>query len=111
MLAGAGAVLGIPLRLFQLVRGSIQTAYSRLSGFSKIVAVIGLVGLILSALLWIGVAYVAVMVFTDDTTPRVWGGSELGMTTSALGFLYVIVELLLMPVTIRQIRSVRVIST
>ena len=110
MLVGAGAVFGIPVRLFQLVRGSIQTAYSRLSGLSKIVAVIGLVGLTLSALLWMGVAYVAVMVVTDDTTPRIWGGSELAMITSALGFLYLMAELLLLPVTIRQIRNVRVAS-
>ncbi len=110
MLVGAIAMIGVPVRLFQLVRGSLQAAYSRLNLFSKFFVTIGLVGLILGGLLWISVAYVAVMVFTDDTTPRIWGASELGMTSSSFGALYLIVELLLLPLTIRQIRNKRAVS-
>ena len=110
MFVGTGAMIGVSVRLFQLVRGSLQTAYCRLNLFTKFFVTIGLVGLILCGLLWVSVAYVAVMVFTDDTTPRIWGASELGMTSSSLGALYLIVELLLLPLTIRQIRNKRAIS-
>ena len=71
MLAGAGAMIGVPVRLFQLVRGSLQAVYGRLNLLSRFLVSIGLVGLILGGLSWIGVAYVAVMVFTDDTPPRI----------------------------------------
>ena len=105
-----GAMIGVPVRLFQLVRGSIQAAYSRMGAFSKLIVTVGLVILVLSAFSWAGLMYVAVMVFTDDTTPRIWGGSEFGMTSSVLGFLYLIAELLLLPVTIHQLRNKRVAS-
>jgi len=110
MIVGAGAMIGVSVRLFQLVRGSLQAAYCRLNLFTKFFVTIGLVGLILCGLLWVWVAYVAVMVFTDGTTPRIWGASELGMTSSSLGALYLIVELSLLPLTIRQIRNKRAIS-
>jgi len=104
MLAGAGAMIGVPVRLLQLARGSLQSVYSSLNSYSKIFATTGLVGLFLGGLLWIGVAYVALMVFTDDTTPRIWGISELAAASSLFGALYIVVELLLLPLTIRQIR-------
>jgi len=110
MVVGAGGIIGIPVRLLQLVRGKIHAVYIHLNGIAKFVVTIGLVGLTVGALSWIGVAYVAVMVFTDDTTPRIWGGSELGMTSGAFGFLYLMVELLLLPLTIRQVRNERVVS-
>ncbi len=110
MLVGAGAMIVVPVRLFQLVRGSLRAAYNHLNLFSKFFVTIGLVGLILSGLSWIGVAYVTVMVFTDDTTPRIWGTSELTMTSSSFGALYLVDELLLQPLTIRQIRSERAAS-
>ena len=110
MLAGAGAMIGVPVRLFQLTRGSLQVAYSQLNLFSKIYVTIGLAGLFLGSLLWIGVAFVTVMVFTDATTPRIWGTSELAATSSLFGALYLLVELLLLPATIRQIRNKRAVS-
>lgn len=104
MLAGAVAMIGVPVRLFQLARGSLQSAYSRLNSYSKFFATIGLVGLFLGGLLWIGLAYVMLMVFTDDTSPRIWGISELAATSGSFGAFYLVVELLLLPLTIRQIR-------
>ncbi len=110
MVVGVGAMIGIPVRIVRLARGDLRSTYLRLNFYSKIVVTIGLVGLLLGALLWFGVAYVAVMVYSDDTTPRIWGGSELGMSTSTFGLLYLVVELLLLPLTTRRTRSERVES-
>lgn len=110
MLFAAIALVGIPVRIFQLTRGSIQSAYVRLSVVSRIVVTVGLIGLVISAVLWVGVVYVVTMVFMDGTTPRIWGGSELGMTSSVFGFLYLVVELLLLPLTICQNRGERRVS-
>ena len=110
MVFAAAAIVGIPVRLVQLIRGSIQSVYVRLNVIPRIVVAIGLVGLLVGAVSWLGVVYVAIMVFADDSPLRLWGGSELGMTSSVFGFLYLVVELLLVPVTIRQIRNERVVS-
>lgn len=107
MVFAAVATVGIPVRLFQLIRGRIRAIYVNLSGTSKIVVTIGLLGLVVGALSWLGVVYVAIMVFTDDTTPRLWGGSELGMTSSVLGIVYLAIEILLSPLSIRQFQNRR----
>lgn len=110
MAVGVGAMIGIPIRVFLLARSDIRAEYLGLNLLSKVFVTLGLVGLFLGALSWFGVAYVAVMVYLDDTTPRLWGGSEFGMTTSALGVLYLVVELLLLPLTRHGSRSEEVES-
>ena len=110
MIFAAVAIVGIPVRLVQLIRGSIQSVYVQLNVIPRIVVTIGLAGLLVGAVSWLGVVYVAIMVFTDDLPLRLWGGSELGMTFSVFGFLYLVVELLLVPLTISQIRNERAVS-
>jgi hypothetical protein len=110
MLAGAGAMIGVPARFIQVVRGSFRAAYSRLNLLPKFFVTIGFFGLLLGGLSWIGVAYVAVKVIADDATPRIWGGSEIGLTSASFGALYLVVEFLLLPLTIRQIRNERAVS-
>ncbi len=110
MIFAAVAIVGIPVRVFQFIQGSIQSVYARLSVIPRIVVTIGLAGLLVGTVSWLGVVYVAFKVFTDDSPLRIWGGSELGMTSSVFGFLYLVVELLLVPLTIGQIRNERAVS-
>lgn len=110
LVVAAVGVIGIPIRLIQILRGTIRRAYLRLSVVARIAVAIGLTVLLICAIPWVGVIYIAVMVFTDDTTPRIWGGSELGMISSVLGSLYLMAELLLALLTVRQIRKERAIS-
>lgn len=104
------ALIGIPIRVLQLFRGKFQPIYESLGALGNIIVTIGLVLVVLGAVAWAGVAYVAVMILTDDPARRVWGGSEFWMVATVAGFLYISAELLLIPATIRQVRKRRAVS-
>lgn len=100
---GIAAAIGVPLRLFLLRRWF--AVFRRAGVVPKVLAALGLLLLAPATFLWLYALYVAWKVFLDPGTPRVWGGSELGMTLTALGMVYFATELLLLPVTLGARRN------
>ncbi len=96
--AGIVAAIGAPVRILRA--RAWFPVFVRPGIVPKRVCALGLALLIPSALLWLYCVHVAYKVFLDPGTPRLWGGSELGMTPTGLAVLYGVAELLLLPVTL-----------
>ncbi len=101
---GVVGLIGIPIRMWQIFIGTFRLIYEFLNRLQKLLVVFGVVFLVPGVLLWLCSIYVIVMVLTDDSANRIWGVSELGITLSALGLVYLLVELMVLPVTWRQFK-------
>ena len=101
---GAVALIAIPIRLWQISMGGLLSVLPSLARPQRFAVVLGVIILGLAGLVWCLGLYVIAMVLMDDAPRRIWGGSELGMAFDVLGFLYLLFELLFLPVTWRQFR-------
>ena len=101
--AGIAAVIGLPVRMLRVKRWF--PIFLRLGIVPKLISAFGLVLLVPATLLWLYFLYVIYKIFLDPGTPRVWGVSELGMTLTAFAIVYLIAELLLLPMTLSTRRS------
>lgn len=103
MLVGAVGLFGVPLRLWQLTRRTARLIWAQLQPIPKWLTILGLMGLALATILWAVCVYVIGVIVSRGGPDGIWGGSEIAMTLDALGLIYFLVELMLLPVTLRQL--------
>lgn len=102
LVLGAGVAIALPVRLL-LIRQWLP-AFTRIGALPRVLAAIGIALLVPATLLWGYGLFVAYKVFLDPGVPRVWGGSELGMSLTAFALVYLGSELLCLPMTLRAHR-------
>lgn len=105
IVAGVLGLLGVPFLLWQLFRRKVLAVRADLPAIQRFFSTIGLIALVPVSFLWVLCVSIIGIIVWRGGPAQVWGMSEVVMTLDFLGWSYIVIELMLLPITIRQIRS------
>jgi hypothetical protein len=103
MAVGGIALIILPLRLLK-----IKIMFSRfydLQLIYKLLVSVGLLHFLLAFVLWCFAIYILGTIALRGGPDAIWGGSEIGMSLSFFGLVYLITELFILPVTSNYIHG------